>query len=103
MRKNFDCILCGSCVADILCRPVCLEVPIGGGRLLPTEPIQVVTGGIVSNAGMAMARLGMKAAVFTYVGRDEWAGLIRGRLEAEGSTAAACWSTPPPRPAQPPC
>ena len=84
MRKDIDCILCGSCVADILCRPVSLDVAIGGGRLLPTEPLQVVTGGIVSNSGVAMARLGMKAAAFTYVGRDEWARLIRGRLEAEG-------------------
>jgi sugar/nucleoside kinase (ribokinase family) len=84
MRKDIDCILCGSCVADILCRPVCLDTAIGGGRLLPTEPLQVVTGGIVSNSGVAMARLGMKSAAFTYVGRDEWARLIRARLEAEG-------------------
>ena len=84
MRKDFDCILCGSCVADILCRPVNLDNPIGGGRLLFTEPLQVATGGIVSNSGVAMARLGMKTAAFTYVGRDEWARLIRGRLEAEG-------------------
>jgi sugar/nucleoside kinase (ribokinase family) len=84
MTKDFDCVCCGSCVADVLCRPVSLETPIGGGRLLQTEPLQVVTGGIVSNAGVAMARLGMKAAAFTYVGRDEWARLIRGRLEAEG-------------------
>ena len=84
MRKDIDCILCGSCVADILCRPVRLDVPIGAGRLLSTEPLQVATGGLVSNAGVAMARLGMKSAAFTYVGRDEWARLIRGRLEAEG-------------------
>ncbi len=70
-------------MADILCRPIRLDVAIGGGRLLPTEPLQVVTGGIVSNSGVAMARLGMKSAAFTYVGRDEWARLIRGRLEAE--------------------
>ena len=71
-------------MADILCRPVNLDVAIGGGRLLNTEPLQVVTGGIVNNSGVAMARLGMKAAAFTYVGRDEWARLIRGRLETEG-------------------
>jgi len=84
MHKDLDCVICGSCVADILCRPVSLETPIGGGRLLQTEPLQVATGGIVSNAGVAMARLGMKTAAFTYVGRDEWARLIRGRLQAEG-------------------
>lgn len=82
--KDIDCVVCGSCVADILCRPVALDVAIGGGRLLPTEPLEVVTGGIVPNSGIAMARLGMKSAAFTYVGRDEWARLIRGRLEAEG-------------------
>ena len=71
-------------MADILCRPVGLDVPIGGGRLFPTEPLQVVTGGIVCNSGVAMARLGMKTAAFSYVGRDEWARLIRGRLESEG-------------------
>jgi sugar/nucleoside kinase (ribokinase family) len=84
MEKTFDCVLCGSCVADLLVRPVPLEVAIGGGRLMQTEPIEIATGGIVSNAGIAMARLGVKAAAFTYVGRDEWGGLIRSRLEAGG-------------------
>ena len=94
MQKNIDCILCGSCVADILCRPVNLDVAIGGGRLLQTEPLQVVTGGIVSNAGVAMARLGMKVSAFTYVGRDEWAGVIRGRYEAEGLDCACLLEHP---------
>jgi len=84
MAKDFDCVLCGSCVADILVRPVPLESPIGGGRLIHAEPIQVTTGGIVSNSGIAMARLGMKIAAFSYVGRDDWAPVIRGRLEREG-------------------
>ena len=71
-------------MADILCRPVPLEVAIGGGRLLTTEPIQLVTGGIVCNAGIVMARLGMKTAAFSYVGRDEWGTLVRARLQGEG-------------------
>ncbi len=83
MEKNIDCVLCGSCVADLLVRPVPLETPIGGGKLLPAEPIGITTGGIVCNAGVAMARLGMTVAAFSYVGRDEWGGLIRRRLEAE--------------------
>jgi len=41
MTKDIDCVLCGSCVADILVRPVPLETPIGGGKLLIAEPIQV--------------------------------------------------------------
>ncbi len=94
MRKEIDCILCGSCVADILCRPVRLDVPIGGGRLFHSEPLQVGTGGLVCNAGVALARLGMKSAAFTYVGRDEWARLIRARLEAEGLDCAGLLEHP---------
>ena len=73
MGKDFDCVLCGSCVADILVRPVPLSVAIGYGRLLHTQPIEVVTGGIVCNSGIAMSRLGMKTAAMSYVGRDDWA------------------------------
>jgi len=89
MNKTIDCVVCGSCVADILIRPVPLHVPIGGGKLLPAEPLQVTTGGIVSNAGIALARLGMKAAAFSYVGHDQWAAAIRSRLEAEGIDCTA--------------
>ena len=84
MTKEFDCVLCGSCVADILVRPVPLGVAIGHGRLLRAEPITVTTGGIVSNSGIAMSRLGMKTAAFSYVGRDDFAAVIRQRLESEG-------------------
>jgi sugar/nucleoside kinase (ribokinase family) len=84
VAKDLDCVLCGSCVADILVRPFPLETPIGGGRLFHVEPIEVTTGGIVSNSGIAMARLGMKVAALTYVGNDDWAGGIRRRLESEG-------------------
>jgi sugar/nucleoside kinase (ribokinase family) len=84
MDKKFDCVLCGSCVADILVRPVPLGVPIGYGRLVHAEPITVTTGGIVSNSGIAMTRLGMRTAAFTYVGRDDFGAVIRRRLESEG-------------------
>ncbi len=84
MTKQFDCVLCGSCVADILIRPVPLGVAIGYGRLVHAEPIEVTTGGIVNNSGIAMARLGMKTAAFSYVGRDDFAAVIRRRLEREG-------------------
>ncbi|MEQ8210711.1 MAG: carbohydrate kinase family protein [Lacipirellulaceae bacterium] len=82
--RPIDCVICGSCVVDVLVRPVDLSQPIGGGKLVRTEPMQLATGGIVSNAGIAMARLGMKPAAFTYLGNDDWAGLMRGRYEQEG-------------------
>lgn len=84
MEKDLDCVICGSCVVDVLVRPVPLEVPIGGGRLFETEPLEITTGGIVSNAGIAMSRLGMKAAAFSYVGCDQWAAVIRDRYQEEG-------------------
>ena len=85
--RKFDCIVCGSCVVDVLVRPVDLSKPIGGGRLVPSDPMQLATGGIVSNSGVALARLGMKPAAFTYVGSDDWADVIRQRYESEGLDA----------------
>lgn len=84
MPQDFDCIVCGSCVVDVLVRPVALDQPIGQGTLVHTEPLELTTGGIVSNAGIAMARLGMRVAAFTYLGDDAWAEVIRRRYEAEG-------------------
>ena len=82
--KDLDCVVCGSCVVDVLVRPVSLETPIGGGRLIESEPLELTTGGIVSNSGIAMARFGMRVAAFSYVGNDAWADVIRHRYQAEG-------------------
>lgn len=84
MTNAIDCVLCGSCVADIMVRPVPLETAIGGGKLLHVDPIQLTTGGIVSNAGIAMAKLDMRVAAFSYVGNDHWASAIRDRYQQEG-------------------
>ena len=77
MDKTLDCVVVGSCVVDVLARPVSLTTPIGAGKLIESEPLRLTTGGIVSNSGIAMARLGMRVAAFTYVGDDEWAEVIR--------------------------
>lgn len=84
MEKTIDCIVIGSCVVDVLARPVPLNEPIGAGRLIESEPLILTTGGIVSNSGITMARLGMRVAAFTYVGEDEWARVIRDRYALEG-------------------
>jgi sugar/nucleoside kinase (ribokinase family) len=88
MNKSIDCVVVGSCVVDVLARPVSLATPIGHGRLLESEPLRLTTGGIVSNAGIAMARLGLRVAAFSYVGHDEWADVIRHRFAAEGIDTA---------------
>jgi sugar/nucleoside kinase (ribokinase family) len=82
--RAIDCIVCGTCVADILVRPVPLSVPVGGGRLFHVDPIEATTGGIVCNTGVALRRLGMRVSASSLVGNDLWGGLVRSRLEAEG-------------------
>ena len=86
---TIDCIVCGTCVADILVRPVPLTQPVGGGRLFHVEPIAVTTGGIVCNSGTAMRRLGMRVAAASLVGDDLWGGVVRSRLAEEGIETAA--------------
>jgi len=85
---NLDCIICGTCVADILVRPVPLGAALGGGRLFPVEPIGLTTGGIVCNTGIALRRLGMSVAAASLVGGDSWGDMVRGRLAAEGIDTA---------------
>jgi len=84
MDKTIDCVVCGSCVVDILVRPVPLDTHIGVGEMIRTEPLMLTTGGMVSNAGIALAKLGMRATAFTYVGNDAWADVVRSRYEAAG-------------------
>lgn len=83
-HPDFDCVICGTCVVDALVRPVPLMRPIGSGKLIHVEPIELTTGGIVCNTGIDMRRLGMKVAATSLVGDDHWAKIIRMRLADEG-------------------
>lgn len=87
MDKPIDCVVCGSCTIDVLVRPFPVQRAIGRGQLVRVDPTPVTTGGLVSNAGIALARLGLRAAAFTYVGNDEWAALVRRKYDAEGLDA----------------
>ena len=84
MEKSIDCVVCGSCVVDIIVRPVPLNKPLGTGQMVRTEPLMLTTGGMVSNAGITLAKLGMHSTAFTYVGNDAWAEVVRSRYQAEG-------------------
>ena len=85
MAKQIDCVVCGSCAVDLVCRPVELEKPIGVGVLHETaDPVVLTTGGITCNSGITMARLGLKVAVLSYIGDDEWGPVVRGVLQKEG-------------------
>jgi sugar/nucleoside kinase (ribokinase family) len=94
MDKAFDCVVVGSCVVDVLVRPVPLTASIGCGRLIESDPLVLTTGGIVSNSGITLARLGMRVAAFTYVGNDAWAEVIRRRYAAEGVDTSALLTHP---------
>ena len=91
---SFDCIVCGTCVADILVRPVPLSAAVGAGILFHVDPIEATTGGIVCNSGIALKRLGMRVAAASLVGDDLWADLVRRRLAGEGIDTAALESDP---------
>ncbi len=82
--RSFDCVVAGSCVVDLLCRPVDLHQPIGAGVLHRTQPLQVVAGGITANSGITLARMGVRTGVFSYVGDDAWKGVLRGIFETGG-------------------
>lgn len=84
MEKTIDCVVCGSCTVDILVRPYSLSEPIGHDKLLTVEPIQATTGGMVSNSGIALARLGARVSAFSCVGDDAWAEIIRRKYQSEG-------------------
>ena len=84
MSKSIDCVICGTCVVDILVRPVSLETPIGGNRLWHVEPIHTAVGGVVSNTGTAMARLGQRVGVFSRVGNDAWSAVLHEHFGREG-------------------
>jgi sugar/nucleoside kinase (ribokinase family) len=84
MTRKYDCIVAGSCVVDLLNRPADLDKPIGHGVLHEVEPLVITGGGITSNSGITMARLGMNVGIFSYVGDDAMAPVIRDLYRNEG-------------------
>ncbi|MFI4859905.1 MAG: carbohydrate kinase family protein [Phycisphaerales bacterium JB063] len=88
MAEGLDVVVAGSCVMDLICRPVVLDRPIGGGALHAIEPPLAVPGGITSNAGIAMSRLGLSVGVASYVGDDAWGKLLRNTLRDEAVDTA---------------
>ena len=91
-EKTWDCIVCGSCTVDVVVRPCSLEDPVGKSRVVPVDPIVAAVGGIVSNSGTALARLGAKTAALSCVGKDPWADFVR-RTYHEAGIDASCLAT----------
>lgn len=83
-ERQYDAIVCGSCVVDLLVRPLPLGQAIEPGRLYEVEPLRLETGGIVSNSGATLAKLGMRVGAFSFVGNDQFGEWIRSRYTTLG-------------------
>ena len=82
MPNHYDCVVAGTCVLDLLVRPVALESPIGGNCLFEVDPIVATSGGVVCNSGTAMAKLGCSVAALACVGDDVWGRQLVTMLQA---------------------
>jgi sugar/nucleoside kinase (ribokinase family) len=81
IEKKFDLVALGDCNADV---SACLtSYPLSGGCTFG-ERAGVLPGGTAVNTAIAAARLGLKVAVITAVGRDEYGKAIRKLLQSEG-------------------
>ena len=84
MTRKYDCIVAGSCVVDMLNKPADLDKPIGRGILHEVQPLVLTGGGITSNSGITMARMGMNVGIFSYVGDDAMAQYVHTLYQSEG-------------------
>lgn len=82
--RDFDLVVCGSCTVDVLVRGVDLAKPIGVGQLHRVDPITLSVGGMVSNAAITAARLGLSVAGFSAVGKDTWGDVVLSAYEKSG-------------------
>ena len=88
-KKAAEVVVCGLATVDIVARPVNLDQAVGPGNLVSIDQIEATTGGIVSNSGIALSRLGIRTAAIACVGRDAWADLVRRRYQAEAVDSQA--------------
>jgi sugar/nucleoside kinase (ribokinase family) len=75
-----DCICAGILFADYVCAPI-PHMP-AAGELVPTEHIKLALGGCASNAGLDLARVGVRVGVSGCVGEDPFGEFIVETLKA---------------------
>ncbi len=75
-------VCAGIVVADVFVPP--LERLPEAGELVTTDDFVVETGGCAANAAMALARLGVRAAVVAKVGDDHFGVFVEDELSAAG-------------------
>jgi ribokinase len=82
--QSTEVLVCGLATIDIVVRPIALDQPIGAGRLHSIEHLAVTTGGLVSNSGIALCRLGIQTAAIAPIGDDPSAETVRDHYRREG-------------------
>src|SRR5438552_629823 len=88
-----DSAIFGLIVADVIGEPVDLRHPPPPGGLAVINFISLTTGGNVCNAGIAMARLGMKVAAAGLVGADVLGNAVIERLKQSGVDTSAVFTS----------
>lgn len=83
-EKSIDCLVCGLATVDIVAWPVPLDQPIAEVGLVRAQRIETTTGGLVSNSGIALAKLGARTAALACVGDDLQGQFIKDRYTAAG-------------------
>jgi sugar/nucleoside kinase (ribokinase family) len=71
---DIDCLCAGILFADIACAPIA-RLP-KAGELVPTDYVQLGLGGCAANAGLDLARLGIRVGVSGCVGGDAFGQFI---------------------------
>lgn len=84
LDREYDCIVCGEVCVDLSIRSIDRHVPLDRFVMLPVGPIVPGSGGIVSNSGMALAKMGLQAAALGCVGDDVWADILESRFRSVG-------------------
>jgi sugar/nucleoside kinase (ribokinase family) len=79
-------VCAGIVVADVFVPP--LERLPEAGELVTTDDFVVETGGCAANAALALARLGVRAAVVAKVGDDHFGAFVEDELSAAGLDVA---------------
>ncbi len=79
---EIECLCAGILFADVGCVPI-PRLP-EAGELVATEGVQLAIGGCASNAGIDLARLGVRVGVSGCVGEDAFGDVVLRELEAGG-------------------
>ncbi|MBB74099.1 MAG: hypothetical protein CMJ75_06250 [Planctomycetaceae bacterium] len=87
--NSSNCVVMGEACVDLILRPVPLDRPLLDSATHHIEPLRPVTGGIVPNAGIAMARLGTRVTAFCVLGTDAWGNFLSHQLNNEGVDTTA--------------